>query len=97
MFEMFIPIIIILLGVIGLTVYTLVMALKDALRQITRMNEQLLLMAGMKDGNVATGRALLASAKQPIHPLPGIASQKAKSGEKPKDDKPGYKYTIGSR
>ena len=95
--DLLLPLFAILLSVVGVTIYILVIALKDALRQITRMNEQLLLMAGMKDGNVATGRALLASAKQPVRPLSGIAKQKPKPKEKPKDGEPEYKYTMGSR
>ena len=94
--DILLPLFAILLSVVGVTIYILIIALRDALRQITRMNEQLLLMAGMKDGNIATGRALLASAKRPVKPMPGLAKG-AKSEEKPKDKKPKYQYTMGSR
>lgn len=91
--DILLPLFAILLSVVGVTIYILVIALKDALRQIGKMNEQLLIMASAKDGNPTTGRMLLASAKQPKKTILGLS----KSEEKPKEDKSPYKLTIGSR
>ena len=88
------PFFFILLGVIGLTVYILAVALKQATNQITRINEQLLIVIGTKDGNEAVGRALVASAKLPKKDVPGIVDKKK---DEPDDAKSGFKMTVGVR
>lgn len=82
MLEYFVPISIVFLGLIAMIIYVLAISLRETTKQIARMNEQLMIMVGTKDGNEAMGRALVASAKLPKKGLPGVA--KKKEPEKPK-------------
>lgn len=89
--QSLIPMMLILLGIVGITIYVLTMALRDALRQIVQMNERLLILVGTRDGNEAVGRALVASSRRPTKPLPGVATPK-KSETK---QKPPFTETMG--
>lgn len=90
MIEFLIPMGMILLGLIGLTIYILGIALRDATRQIISMNERLMVLFGTRDGGEAVGRALVASAKHPKKVIPGV------SGKEEKPKKPtGYFVTVG--
>jgi len=90
MLDYFVPLFLILLAIIGLTVYTLTIALRDSMRQITKINEQLLVLLGTRDGGEAVGRALVASARLPKKEIPGVSKKEEKS-EEPK----GVKFTVG--
>jgi len=86
--------VLLLVTIMGLIVFCLISALNNSTRQISRINEQLLIVLGTRDGNDATGRALVASAKQPKKDVPGIANKKPAGEEKPKE---GLRITVGSR
>jgi len=90
MLDYFVPLFLILLAIIGLTVYTLTIALRDSTRRIAKMNEQLLVLLGTRDGGEAVGRALVASARLPKKEIPGVS----KKEEKPEEPK-GVKFTVG--
>ena len=98
MLEYLVPLFLILLGIIGLTIYILVTALKESTKQITQINEQLLIMLGIRDGGEAVGRALVASAKLPRREIGGISGKKEiKKEDKAETPKPGLRLTVGSR
>jgi len=90
MLDYLVPLFLVLLGVVGLAIYTLTIALRDSTRQIAKMNEQLLVLLGTRDGGEAVGRALVASAKLPKKEIPGV-SKKEEKPEKPA----GVKFTVG--
>ena len=90
--EVLLPLFMILLGVIAITIYVLVMALRNCSNQIIRINEKLIILMGVRDGGEAVGRALVASSRQPKKDLPGIV--------KPKPDttaKAGLRMTVGAQ
>ena len=89
MLEYLMPLFMILLGVIAVTIYVLVMALRDCSKQIIKINEKLIIMMGVRDGGEAVGRALVASSRKPKKDLPGVT----KPLDKP--TKKGLKMTVG--
>lgn len=76
------------------TSFILVSLLRDATRQIVKMNEQLLIVAGVKTGGDPVGRALVASARTPKKDLPGIVSGPQTSNLGQAISKP-YTLTVG--
>lgn len=89
MYELLIPLAMILLGMVALSLYVTGASLKVALRQNTRlsnrlaeMNEKLMILLGTRDGGDAVGRALVASTRAPKKNIPGVASQKKESTRK---------------
>lgn len=90
MVDYLIPLFLVLLGLIGLTIYVLTIALRDSTRQVSKMNERLLIILGVKDGGEQVGRALVASAKPPAKVIPGVS-------EKKEEPKKGFKVVVGSR
>lgn len=101
MYELLIPLAMILLGVVAMALYVMGASLRVALHQNTRlsdrlaeMNKQLLVLLGTRDGGDAVGRALIASARPPLKPVPGVADggQKKEKSE----ESPGYRLTVGN-
>jgi len=82
---------IVLLGLLGLTIYVLTVALRDAVRRIGGMNERLMVLLGTRDGGPEVGRALVASQRPPKKQISGVA------GEGGKEPPKGYKITVGAR
>ena len=90
--DTLLPLFMILLGVIAMTIYVLVMALRNCSNQIIKINEKLIIVMGVRDSGEAVGRALVASSRQPKKNLPGIV--------KPKPDttaKAGLRMTVGAQ
>ena len=87
--EALLPLFMILLGVIAITIYVLVMALRNCSNQIIRINEKLIILMGVRDGGEAVGRALVASSRQPKKDLPGVIKTPDKT------TKTGLKMTVG--
>lgn len=94
MLDFLIPVGIVLLGTLGLTIYVLTVALRDAVRQITSMNEKLLILRGVQEGGSEVGRALVAASRPPKKEIPGVAASATKDEGK---DKKGYTITVGAR
>jgi len=80
--DTIIPMVLIILGCCAVTIYVLTIALRDATRRISGMNERLMILVGTKDGNDSAARALVALSKPPIKKLSGVA-QEGKSAVKP--------------
>lgn len=92
MLNYIIPLGIILLGVIGLTVYVLTIAVREMSRQLVSSNEKLMILLGARDGGPEVGRALVASMKPPKKEIPGVAQPKP-GKEEPK----GHTMVVGMR
>lgn len=91
MLSYLIPLAVLLLGMVSLIIYVLGIALRDVTRQVTQMNERLLVLLGTRDGGEAVGRALVASARPPVKPTPGLAATKPEK----KDDNKGLTMKMG--
>lgn len=78
--EKYLPFIAVLMLLIhvGVTIYYLATCLRSTVTQLTRMNEQLLLVAGIKQEGEATARALVAHTREKQRKLGGIATPEAK-------------------
>ena len=88
--ESLIPLAIVLVGLIGLVIYILAISLRELSRQLVKINEQLLLVAGVKQGGEPVGRALVAMTKPPKKDLP-------KETEPKEAPKKGLTLTVGGR
>lgn len=91
MLEAFVPLGIAFLGLIGMVVYVLAVALSKMSQRVLDMNERLMVLAGFKLGGEPAARALVASAKQPKRSPP---KSPAKPVEKSKP-KEAYRITVG--
>ena len=91
MVKFLVPLLIILIVLVCMCIYIVGIALRNASRQIVRMNEQLLVLLGQGTVNKSVGRALVASSRRPVKPLKGIA----KKEEKPKNNNTGLTMTMG--
>ncbi len=78
MIEFLVSLLIILIGLVCMCIYIVGIALRNASRQIVRMNERLLVLLGTRDGNEVVGRALVASSRKPVKPLKGVSQPKKK-------------------
>ena len=90
MVDLLMPLAIVLLGLIGMVIYILAISLRDVTRQMVKINEQLLLVAGVKQGGEPVGRALVAMTKPPKKDLP-------KETEPKEAPKKGLTLTVGGR
>ncbi len=73
----------------GVALFCLASSLRKTVNQLTRMNEQLLIMVGVKQGGEPVGRALVAHTREKGRSLPGIAT--------PAKEKPaGYVEVVGA-
>ncbi len=88
--EQYLPFVTVLLLLlfVGLALCYLAACLRSTVNQLTKMNEQLLVMVGVKQGGEPVGRALVAHAREKGRSLPGIAT--------PAKEKPaGYVEIVG--
>jgi hypothetical protein len=90
MLDYLVPLAITLLGLVGLVIYILAISLRDVTQRMMKMNEQLLIVAGVKQGGESVGRALAAMAKPPKKDLP-------KEVEPKETPKKGLTLTVGGR
>jgi len=88
MVDVLMPLAIVLLGLIGLVIYILAISLRELSRQLVKINEQLLLVAGIKQGGEPVGRGLVAMAKPPKKEIP-------KETEPKEAPKKGLTVTVG--
>ena len=63
---------------VGWTIYYLATCLRTTVTQVTRMNEQLMIMVGVKQEGEATARALVAHTREKQRSLGGISTEKPK-------------------
>lgn len=89
-----------LFGLVGLLaglIYFLSALLTKATNQITKTNNQLLILVASRDGKPETSggvvRALVASEKPPQGKLKGVAAKKGEKEKKPNNTN--YEMTIG--
>lgn len=90
--DYIIPLFIVVMGVISLTIYCLTVALRDAVKRISCMNERLMVLLGTRDGGPEVGRALVASKKPPKKETPGVVKKNDK-----KQSSAGLRMTVGAR
>jgi hypothetical protein len=74
--ETYLPFVtvLLLLVFVGVTLYFLATCLRSTVNQVTRMNEQLMIMVGVKQEGEATSRALVAHTREKQRNLQGIAT-----------------------
>jgi hypothetical protein len=92
MSDYLVPMGIVLLGVVGLTVYVLAIALRDTTKRLSDMNEKLMVLIGTRDSGPEVGRALVAMNRKPKKEISGIA-EPDKKPDKPRE----FKLTVGAR
>jgi hypothetical protein len=92
MSDYLVPMGIVLLGVVGLTVYVLAIALRDTTKRLSDMNEKLMVLIGTRDSGPEVGRALVAMNRKPKKEISGIAEP-----EKKPDKTREFKLTVGAR
>ncbi len=80
-----------IMSLLGILAYLII--LFKVINQLTKVNEQLLVVVAGKDEKPETLRALVASAKPPQKNLPGIAAKKKAGDDKPKNTN--YTMEIG--
>jgi hypothetical protein len=91
--EILLPVFIVLLGVVALALYVLGVCLRESTRKLAEMNERLFVILGARQG-VDTARALVASAKEPRRPTPGLAKKPPQRKEE--KSKTGVRMTFGA-
>jgi len=88
--DILIPFAIVFAGLIAMVIYVLALAVSNLSKQLTKVNEKLLIMIGAREGD-GVARALVASSKEPVKPLRGLSK-----GDKVKDEPPkGVTVTMG--
>jgi pheromone shutdown protein TraB len=89
--DILIPFAIVFAGLIAMVIYVLALAVSNLSKQLTKVNEKLLIMIGAKEGD-GVARALVAHSKQPSKSLEGISKKDEKKKENPK----GITVTMGA-
>ncbi|MHC4867999.1 MAG: hypothetical protein ACYTEX_28340 [Planctomycetota bacterium] len=95
-----VPLAAILLGVLGMTIYVLTMALRESTQRLSTTNERLLVLLASRESE-KSARALVASARESRLGQGGLATGPDNVKEKPKQPekqelKPGMHITLGS-
>ena len=90
----------VLVGLLGLVIYALTIALKSISRMVNRVsdtNEQLLVLVAHQTGGNDAARALVASAHLPKKSIPGISTKKKnqKIPKQPDEKKGVYSMDVG--
>lgn len=89
-----VPMAIALLGLVGMALYVMAVALGKTTQRLVDMNERLMVLAGLQKGGEAAGRALVASARSPRVASPPSSTKPPKDDKKKKDPE-GVRMTIG--
>lgn len=92
MSDYLLPLGMVLLGIVGMTIYVLTIALRDAFRRIAAMNEKLMIILGTREGGGEAARALVASSRKPRADTLGVAGKPKKKAEPD-----GLRLIVGAR
>ena len=71
--EYLVPFGLVLMGLVGMALYVVTAALRDALRRLADINERLLLLVGLDRNGPEAARALVAQAQAPRQKQPAEA------------------------
>ena len=91
MYDIIAPFGLILVGLMGLTIYILTIAVKQLTNQITKTNEKLMILIASNGGGTDATRALTALARPPQGNLVGVSKEKKPEQKK----KEGLSMTMG--
>lgn len=92
-----VPLVAILLGVLGTSIYVLTIALRESTQKMTTMNERLLVMLAARESETSA-RALVASSRESHRGYGGLATGREEKPKQPlkQEMKPGLHVTLGS-